>query len=63
MDCERARERAQHIIAGRAMATGDVRFARECLAGAWDETNSSSIKSVYDKLMKGESPCTLNLTV
>lgn len=45
-------ERAREIVANRARMAGQVIFAREVIAGAWDHTNRRDICEVRRRLME-----------
>ena len=46
-------QKAQAYIASKARAAGEEMFAREVLAGAWDDTNRADIRIVRERLDAG----------
>lgn len=46
---------ARLIIAWAAWKEGEIRFAEEVLAGAWDHNNRADIKAVLEKLQSSST--------
>jgi hypothetical protein len=51
---DEARKLAQAVIAYRAAQDSQYTFARECMDGAWDETNRNDIKAVMEIVLEFE---------
>lgn len=47
-------KQAAEIIAKRAEADGEITFAQQVRAGAWDHTNRRDIAAVLKRLQAGE---------
>ena len=46
---------ARVIVAARAYQGGEIQFASQVLAGAWDHTNRDDIREVYRRLSEKPS--------